>query len=315
MLGTRRTFVSVVRRYPLSGYFTLALVISWVVVLAHTIPDPDLPTTWVTIVLITAGPFAAAFTMQAILNGRQGVRHLVRRLVRVRVGAIWYLVVLLGIPAVLVLGTLPLPGALASMDLSMDAVDGGWLSYLWNFPLVLFLGGPFLEEPGWRGFALPRLESRFGRWGPLLGTLILGIVWALWHFPQYMMPAWAAQNGGFNVPAMLIYIASVLPITVLLTWIYNNTRGSLFLVILAHTSINAFSIYIGPMFPAQAGSLVNGFVGFGGAALLIIVFTRGRLGFDRYLRDLPPEEKELDGVTGSVDRARGEAVRLLREGE
>lgn len=58
---------------------------------------------------------------------------------------------------------------------------------------------------------------------------------------------------GLNLPAMLIYVASVLPVTIILTWIYNNTRGSLLLVILAHASINTFSIYIGPMFPAQAG--------------------------------------------------------------
>jgi membrane protease YdiL (CAAX protease family) len=122
------------------------------------------------------------------------------------------------------------------------------------------------------------------------------VLWALWHFPQYMMPAWAAQNGGVNLPAMLIYIASVIPITVVLTWVYNRTRGSLFMTILAHTSINAFSVYIGPMFPSQAGSLVNGFVGFGGAALLLILLTRGRLGFDHYLREVPKDERALDGT-------------------
>ncbi|QAY73613.1 CPBP family intramembrane metalloprotease [Agromyces protaetiae] len=289
-----------VRRFPLVSYFVIALAISWIVVLAHVLPDPDLPTTWVTIVCITAGPFVAAFTVQAIVNGRAGILRLLRGLVRVRVSWVWYVVVLLGIPAVLVAGTVVLPGALASMDVSMQAVPGGWASYLWNFPLVLLVGGPLLEEPGWRGFALPRLETRFGQWGPIVGTLVLGVIWALWHFPQYMMPAWAAQNGGVDLPAMLVYIASVLPIAVLLTWIYNRTRGSLFMTVLAHTSINAFSIYIGPMFPAQAGSLVNGFVGFGGAALLIVLFTRGRLGFDHYLRETSARDLALDGVTATA---------------
>jgi membrane protease YdiL (CAAX protease family) len=308
--------VRLARRFPLTSYFLLALAISWVVLLVHVIPQPNLPTTWVTIVFITAGPFVAAFVMQAILNGRAGVIHLLKRLVRVRVGLIWYLVVLVGIPVVLVLGTLPLPGAISSMDLSMTSVPGGWASYALNFVLVLFVGGPLLEEPGWRGFALPRMEARFGYWGPLIGTLVLGIVWALWHFPQYMMPAWAAQNGGLNLPAMLVYVASVLPIAVILTWIYNGTRGSLFMTVLAHTSINTFSIYIGPMFPSQAGSLVNGFVGFGGAAVLIILFTRGRLGFDAYLRSIPDAERRLDGSDQAVpvaQRRKAESIPTERD--
>ena len=223
---------------------------------------------------------------------------------RFKVSWVWYLVVLVGIPAILVLGTLPLPGALVGFDPTASAIPaapvapffpGGWASYPVYFALVLFVGGPFLEEPGWRGFALPRLESKFGYWGPLVGTLILGVIWALWHFPQYLMPAWAAQNGGFNLPAMLVYIASVLPITVILTWIYNRTRGSLAMVILAHTSINAFSLFHGAMFPAMAGTLVYGFIGLGGSALLITLLTKGRLGFDHYLRDVPEPEKVLDG--------------------
>lgn len=286
------------RRFPLVSYFVIALAISWIVVLIWVLGQ--LPTTFITIVLITLGPFIAAFVMQAVLNGRAGVVHLLRRLIRANVHWIWYLVVLVGIPLFLVLGTVVLPGALASMDLGAPP----WVSVIWNFPLVLFVGGPLFEEPGWRGFALPRLESRFGYWGPLVGTLILGVLWASWHFPQYMMPDWAAQNGGFSLPSMIVYIASVIPITVLLTWIYNVTKGSLFMVVLAHTVINTFSIYIGPLFPAQAGSLVNGFVGFGGAALLVILFTKGRLGFDRYLEEVPEPEKVLDGTDRVTARAR-----------
>lgn len=308
--------VGLLRRFPLISYFTLAVLISWVVVLAHVIPDPDLPATWVTIVLIAAGPFTAGFIMQGVLNGRAGVLHLLKRMILARVSWVWYAVVLIGIPLVLVLGTLVLPGAIASFDPGVESVPpalpglpGGWASYPVYFVLVLFVGGPLLEEPGWRGFAVPRLEARFGSWGPLIGTLLLGVLWALWHFPQYMMPAWAAQNGGVNLPAMLIYISSVIPITVILTWVYNRTRGSLFMTILAHTSINTFSIYIGVLFPAQAGSLLNGITGFGGAALLIIILTKGRLGYDHYLRDVPIQQLRLDGSSG---RARNPELQEAR---
>jgi uncharacterized protein len=60
---------------------------------------------------------------------------------------------------------------------------------------VILVGGPLLEEPGWRGFALPRLQEKFG---PLAGTIVLGLLWAAWHYPHYLMADWAAQNGGFK---------------------------------------------------------------------------------------------------------------------
>jgi membrane protease YdiL (CAAX protease family) len=82
-----------------------------------------------------------------------------------------------------------LPGAAASFD---PLTPAKWLSYLWLFPLVIVVGGPLFEEIGWRGFALPRLEQQ---WGPLGGTVILGLLWAAWHYPQYLMADWAAQNG------------------------------------------------------------------------------------------------------------------------
>lgn len=283
--------LGVLRRFPVTSYFVIALALSWIVVIVWVVAE--LPTTAITIVLITLGPFIAAFLMQAALNGRSGVVHLLRRMVRANVSWIWYAVAIVGIPLVFVLGTIVLPGALASMDIAAPP----WITYLWNFPLVLAIGGPLLEEPGWRGFALPRLQTRFGYWGPLVGTILLGILWAAWHFPQFMMPEWAAQNGGFSIPSVLIYTASVIPITVIFTWLYNVTRGSLLIVILAHASVNTFSIYIVPLFPSEAGSLVNSFVGFGAAALLIVLFTRGRLGFDRYLREVDASELALDGVT------------------
>lgn len=295
----RRGIRGLVHRFPLISYFVVAVSISWIVVLVHVIPEPNLPTTWVSVVFITSGPFLSAFLMQAIINGRAGVLHLLKRMVRVRVSWVWYLVALVGIPLFLVAGTMLLPGALAGMNLA----GPDWLAYLWQFPLVLAVGGPLLEEPGWRGFALPRLEAKFGYWGPLAGTLILGVIWAAWHFPQYMMPEWAAQNGGFSIPSMLIYIAGVIPIAVILSWIYNVTRGSLFMVILAHTSINTFGgIVILSLMPVGTDTLLFGIIGFGMPALVIILATRGRLGFDRYLREVPPEERALDGTADSVVR-------------
>jgi membrane protease YdiL (CAAX protease family) len=269
------------RQYPLTFYFLIALGISWAVVAA--IVALGLSPSAAGIAAITAGPALSSLIMTGICEGAEGVRRLLGRLVLWGVPFAWYLFALLGIPAVYVLGTAFLPGALSSFD---PLTPEKWLSYLWLFPLVIVVGGPLLEEIGWRGFALPRLEAKYG---PLIGTLVLGLLWAAWHYPQYLMPEWAAQNGGFNVKAVTIFTIAVVPIALLLSWVFNNTRGSLLLAILAHASINTFSVFIDQIFPAQAGSQVGGMIGFGVAALLIVVLTKGRLGYDRYLRETENE--------------------------
>jgi membrane protease YdiL (CAAX protease family) len=269
--------MSLLSRLPLTSYFIIALVFSWVVVLIVLLGY--LPENFMAIVPITLGPTVAALVMTAVTEGRDGLRRLLARLVLWKVPFVWYLFIFLGIPLVFILGTILLPGAAASFD-QLSATT--WFSYFWKFPLVLAVGGPLFEEPGWRGFALTRLQAK---WGPLAGTLILGFLWAAWHYPQYLMPGWAAQNGGFNVRAVAVFTVSVMLLTIVMSWVFNNTRGSLLIAILLHASINTFSIYIGPMFPAQATSQVNLFVGFGALVLLIILLTRGRLGYDRLLRD------------------------------
>lgn len=274
---TRPGPAGVLRRFPLIAYFLIALAFSWIVVAIWV--SFGWPTTFWTIVCITLGPTVSSFIMTGVTQGWPGIRALLGRFVRWRVPFVWYVVALLGIPAVMVLGIVFLPGAATSFDPLTPQV---WLGYPWTFLLVTFLGGPFLEEPGWRGFALARLEHKLG---PLAGTLVLGLLWAVWHYPQYMMPEWAAQNGGFTLESVAIYTLSVIPITVIFTWVFNNTRGSLLLAILTHASVNTFSVYVGQVFPAQATGLLFGIVGFGGAALVVIALTRGRLGYDRYLSE------------------------------
>jgi membrane protease YdiL (CAAX protease family) len=271
------------RRHALVAYFVIALLFSWAAVALWV--AMGWPTTFWTILAITLGPTVASLIMTGVTQGAAGVRTLLGRLVLWRLPPVWYAAALIGIPAVMIIGMALMPGAVASFDpLTVET----WLGYPWLFVLVTFLGGPFLEEPGWRGFALPRLQHRFG---PLWGTLLLGLLWAAWHYPQYMMPDWAAQNGGFTAKSVAVYTLSVIPLTVILTFVFNNTRGSLLLAILTHASINTFSVYVIQMFPAQAESQIFGIVGFGAAAVLVIVLTRGRLGYDRYLTETTPFER------------------------
>jgi len=136
----------------------------------------------------------------------------------------WYLVTLIGVPVLLFLSYVVVPGALA------DFVAPDWSfipSYLGTFAFSLFLaGGPLLEEGGWHGFALPRLQRLRG---PLVGTLILGALWGLWHLPAYFGPlSLTGPDATFLITGITFveYLISVIGFSVVITWVFNNTGGS-----------------------------------------------------------------------------------------
>lgn len=267
------------RQHPLLFYFLIAFGFTWAYVLVFLVLLRVPLNLWTNIPIIL-GPTVAAFSMTAVTEGKPGIRHFLQRFALWRVNVVWYLVVLVGIPLVFVLSAIIIPpGVLASFQaLPLSS----WLLYPVTFILVLLVGGPLLEEPGWRGFALPRLEQQ---WGPLGGSLILGILWAVWHFPLYLVPVWAAQNAGLSLSSISVFTLGVIAFTLIMTWVFNHTRGSLLTVILLHASINTFDTYNNQLFPAQADSQLSGLLGFGITALVIVVLTRGHLGYAAYQRD------------------------------
>src|SRR6266545_4850971 len=257
------------RRRPLIGYFGLAYGFTWIYVLLLLI-RPNLPFTPAII-----GPTAAALIMTAVTGGRAGIGQLLHRLVRWRLGISWYLFVLVGIPLVYLLGAIVVAGG------RLPDVPGSLLlrlaqSYPIGFVFTFFTGGPLFEEPGWRGFALPRLQQRYR---PLAGSLILGVLWALWHLPMFLIPGFAADNGGLSFSGLGVFLLTALAFTVIMTWVFHPTRASLLLAILLHTSINIFQPVVNLLYPSQATTEVNGLIGFGVLALILVVMTRGRLGY------------------------------------
>lgn len=103
--------------------------------------------------------------------------------------------------------------------------------------VVTFLQGG-LEEPGWRGMALPLLQQRFNA---TIASVILGVIWAVWHLPLFVTQGSSQAGSSF-----LVFGLSVLPLTLLLTVLYNNTRGSVLLAMLFHTTWNATQGVVGP---------------------------------------------------------------------
>ena len=102
-----------------------------------------------------------------------------------------------------------------------------------------FFFGPLFEESGWRGFALPRMQHRFG---PVRGSLLLGMLWTGWHFFLYV-PGWI-QLGAIGGVAGAGFVVTGTALTFIFTWLSNNTKASLLLTILLHGSVDGTATYI-----------------------------------------------------------------------
>jgi membrane protease YdiL (CAAX protease family) len=270
-------------RRPLLWFFVIAFAGAWVmelpVVLSRTgtgVLPYTLPTIVVVLLIAAAtytGPTVAAFVMARATEGKEGPRRLLRRYVQWRVKLRWYLFILLVIPAAEVLGAIVWPGVLATYQ---PVTLGMVLGYPLAFLTTLVLGGPLGEEPGWRGFALPRLQDAFG---PLAGASIVGVMWALWHLPLFWSGVWTPPT----VANIVMFIVMITLLTIVMAWVFNNAHGSLLITMLMHASFNTFANKaVAPMFPAQLLNdygLLPELVGFGVLAVIVVAATRGRLSF------------------------------------
>ena len=275
-------------RHPLVFFFIFAYAGTWLLEMPYVLSEDGsglLPFSspvlgWMMLVSIFMGPFLAAFIMTGATEGREGVGRFLRRFVLWRVGLGWYLFVLIGIPALLVLSVIVLPGALGSFQ---GLATLSLLPLLGLSVYAFFLGGPLGEEPGWRGFALPRLQALHG---PLVGSLILGPLWGLWHLPLFFTP-WNELTT-LNV---VVYVLATTCLTIIYTWVFNNTKGSILIAILLHWSFDVATVPVASLFPAPIvldyGLLVI-LPCFGAVALLIIALTRGRLGYQHYQQEEEP---------------------------
>jgi membrane protease YdiL (CAAX protease family) len=279
--GRVRQFVC---RHPLVSFFAVAYIISWLGWVPYVLSLDGLglltfrfprilgSTQFAGIMLgAYLGPLASAFFLTAMTEGPSGLRRWRRRLFRWRVGWAWYVLVLIGLPTVIVLATLPLPGAIEALRLPAATM---FLAYVPFLVVQVFTTG-VAEEPGWRDFALPRLQRRHG---PLLGTVILGPLWAGWHLPLFLT-AWAGDN--FQVWAIPQFVLLAVVFSIVITWVFNRTKESLPLVMLLHASFNNFLSKGWPHFFPQLDARWSfaPVAGLGVVALLLVVVTRGRLGY------------------------------------
>jgi len=221
--------MSLVKRHPIITFFVLTYALSW---LAWPLWASGL---YPIAPVFSFAPFLAALVVLAVTHGKSGVGGLLRRMVRWRVGLRWYAVALL-LPAGLALAATVL-NVLLGAQAPSAAELGGWTGLLPAFFLVLLipgLGGAW-EEPGWRGFALPRLQA--GR-SALFAALILGVLIAGWHLPLMMV-------GEVHWSDIVLIMGAV----IIFNWVFNNANGSVLIIMLMHAMNNSISgSFFSPMF-------------------------------------------------------------------
>jgi len=195
------------------------------------------------------GPFFAALAMTGILEGKPGVKKLLAKLLVWRVGLRWYLVVLLLVPVLLLvaMGIYVLQGgALGRFD------AGQWYAVLLA-PVFVLLFGPLGEELGWRGYALPRLQRNYSA---LWSSIIVGVLWTFWHAPAYWAPGGSAISGQpVTLLAIGWYLLFITGLSILHTWIYNNTKASVLLAVLFHAMYTSGAVF--PLFPDVSLNALN----------------------------------------------------------
>jgi membrane protease YdiL (CAAX protease family) len=267
----------------LVSYFLIAFGFSWLMFL----PGPlmyygviSLSDEVVRLLAITGllGPILSGFIITAVTEGRPGIACLLRRMVYWRVGIRWYVFALVGLPVTMVLATLIRPGASESFDISAEPL---FLDYLRAFIFMVLIGGPLCEEPGWTGFAQPRLQRLCG---PLIGGLILGSLWALWHLPGFLIPSQDVTDipPRGTILDFVVFALALTGLRLIIVWVVNNTRNSVFMAILVHASWNTFySAALIRLFhsPIVLGSYLNLAIAACALALVLIAATRGRMGY------------------------------------
>jgi membrane protease YdiL (CAAX protease family) len=266
-----------VGRRPIVAFFALAYAITWLAWLPAVLGyrgDLDSALS----MIAQFGPALAALVV-AWYSGAS-VRGWARGILRWRVAPLWY-VVALGLPVLLIGAQGAVFGLLGNrVDLSL--VPGKLAAYL---PTVVFLTliAGLGEEPGWRGFALPRLQNRYA---PVVATLLLGAVWAAWHLPLVFVDPRFPHGFTSFAPLVLLALLTLIGIVFMAffyTWVYNGTQ-SILLCMLLHGSFNtATGLVPAPFEVLQRGVYVTLLVVQDATLLVAVAFlvvaTRGLLGY------------------------------------
>ena len=212
------------------------------------------------------GPMVTGITFTCLTQDKEGKRDYWTRIIDFRrISGRWYLIIFLFVPILTALAAI-LDILSGGSGATLGKIATNFLSQpLSIIPSFLFASLiPFIEELGWRGYALDRLQSKRNA---LVSSLILGIVWSLWHLPLFFIKDTYQYDLGVGSPAFWLFIIGVVPLSFSFTWIYNNTHRSTLAVILFHAMVNFTGELIAITERADTYSIMLWFI----AAVAIII--------------------------------------------
>jgi len=270
-----------IERYQISIFFGLTLVLSWFPWYMGIAPEA-----------LTVGPSIAAFILVFLLGGKRGFVDLIRPFGHWRASlGLWGIALfgmaflyLIGLGIHLLFGGDPPPFTMIREELNLIPL------YLVMVVLMPW-NGPVGEEFGWRGFALPKLQNRYG---PLMASLVIGTIWGIWHLPTFF-----ASQGVLSAMVSAVGLVFIIPYTlttiansIFMTWLYNKTKASALIAgIVWHAAINFWAPLIlsdsslvaaqeGTHLPTIAPALyMTVAVVLVAAAVILLIVTKGQLGY------------------------------------
>ena len=221
----------------------------WIPAVRIYLADPRITPLGLGLVLVGAyGPTIAAFLLTARSGGTPAVRALGARYLQFRAGVLWPILAL-GIPAAVFLigiGFNVLAGAERPTPVWSALTLGSFLGRV-AFALPF---GPLAEEAGWRGYLLPLLQRR---WSALTSSLVIGVIWTLWHIPMFWVPGAALPpEVAPSVGSVGIYLLGVSATSIIATFLYNSSAGSLGVAVLYHLGTNLWHQVLAPVFVGEA---------------------------------------------------------------
>lgn len=274
-------------RHPVAAFLVMLYAIAWTVFLPVILQargllalpvdlSEGIAFDAVTSLASILGVALPAFIVTAATGGKAGMRELLHRCLRWRVGIVWYLAALFGLLAVMVL-----VGSVLSDPAPLEVLTERWSLILTLFlPEVLF---PFLfiqifEEAGWTGFMQHTLQERRG---PLVASILVAPAFVVQHLPILLMDAGVGLTSLIIVGALVI-VAVFFRVVVM--WLYNGSGRSVLVVALFHSAYNSAwgtgdQKFTGELIPGPAATLIPiGVVAV--VAVVVAAFTRGRLSYE-----------------------------------
>jgi uncharacterized protein len=282
--GIKRFYV----RHPIAAFLIQAYAVSWLIflvpLLGHDglgiLPIP-IPPVQLFILLVTMfGLAGSAFTVTAVTGGLTAVRELALRCVRVRAGVQWYLVALFGLLALGLAGVVVQfgIGTLAALPHQWAVLFTGYLPALVISAVIINV----MEECAWSGFMFARLQPRFG---PVVASLMVAPFFGGIHLPLFFINN-ALTTGknpisSFPFVVVLLLVVFSVPWRILADWVYNSTKGNLLLLGLLHSAMDmvAGGVLLANLVPAGTDLTWAIRNAFAVGALLLLIGTRGRLGY------------------------------------